>query len=91
MKKLLIFMVLAVFLLSSCASITAPVSISSHDIGSKTGVSTGKIYLGLFGTADAGIVKAAENGGITKISTVDFTYENLLFIVTTFTCTVTGE
>ncbi len=76
----------------SCVSVKAPVSVTNQEIGSKTGEATGMVILGLFGDVDAGIVQAAKNGGITKISTVEFTVNPIcLGIVTNFTCTVTGE
>lgn len=77
----------------SCASLNAPVSATSNEMGSKVGQSSGKLFLhGMFGSADAGIQAAAKNGGITKISSVDFETEmKFAGIITVFTCTVTGE
>jgi len=41
--------------------------------------------------ADASIKSAAKNGGITKISTVDIKYGDILGIVQTYETIVTGE
>ncbi len=81
----------ATALLSSC-SITMPVAATSNAVGSKVGIAKGTMYLHClaFG-ADASIKTAAKNGGITKISTVDIKYGDILGIVQTFETTVTGE
>jgi hypothetical protein len=89
--KLIAFFALVSIVLSSC-SLTQPVSASSNTIGSKVGKASGTCFLGYlcFG-ADASIQTAAKNGGITKVSTVDLRTNNLLGIVVTYTCIVTGE
>jgi hypothetical protein len=90
MKKILLA-ACAALMLSSC-SITLPVNATSNAVGSKVGKSSGNCYLGAlcFGV-DASIQSAAKNGGITKISTVDYTNKNILFLIITHECTVTGE
>ncbi len=90
MKKILFTFFIAT-LFASC-SLTKPVSVSSNPIGSKTGKATGTCFLGYlcFG-ADASIQSAAKNGGISKVSTVDLKTTNLLGIIVTYTCIVTGE
>jgi hypothetical protein len=40
---------------------------------------------------DASIQKAAKQGGITKISTVDLKQTNMLGIIQTYECIVTGN
>jgi hypothetical protein len=40
---------------------------------------------------DASIQKAAKQAGITKISTVDFKQTNMLGIIQTYECIVTGN
>ncbi|MDC7240807.1 MAG: TRL domain-containing protein [Spirochaetales bacterium] len=95
MKKLaLLCLVLLVSgLFFSCATITTPVSATSNTMGSKVGVAEGSTFLGFFGS-DTGtsIQAAAANGGITEISSVDFSYNpGILGIVQKYTCTVTGE
>lgn len=78
-------------MLASC-SITLPVSATSNAVGSKVGKSSGNCYLGVlcFGV-DASIQTAAKNGGISKISTVDYTNKNVLGLIITHQTTVTGE
>ncbi|MBN2617647.1 MAG: hypothetical protein JXR64_04970 [Spirochaetales bacterium] len=76
----------------SCASLNSPVAATTNPVGELVGQSTGTIYLGIYGNVDAGIQAAAQNGGISEISTVDFEYKMFLGgLMTTFTCTVTGK
>lgn len=94
MKKFIkpILVVFAAISFASC-SITTPVAATSNEVGSKVGRSSGNCYLGpvlCFGV-DASIMTAAKNGGISKISTVDFKMKNILGIVITYECIVTGE
>ena len=91
MKKLLCSAIIAATVLTSC-SLTKPVSASSNPIGSKVGQASGSCFLGVlcFG-ADASIQTAATNGGITQVSTVDLKTSNILNLVITYTCIVTGE
>lgn len=80
------------FLAFGCASITGPVTATTNPVGSKVGQASGKIWLGVFGRADAGIQAAAKNGGITNISTVDFTQKlGILGLWVEYEATVTGE
>jgi hypothetical protein len=78
-------------LLSSCA-LTLPVNATSNEVGSKVGMSKATGYLGVlwFGQ-DASIQKAAKQAGITKISTVDVKQTDLLGIIQTYECIVTGN
>lgn len=81
----------AVMALSSC-SITLPVAATSNEVGSKVGKSSGKCFLGVICIdVDASIQTAARNGGISKISTVDYTQKNILNIIITHETTVTGN
>lgn len=81
----------AVAMLSSC-SLTLPVTATSNPVGSKVGTATATGYLGvLFFNADASIQKAAKNGGITRISTVDIKQTSILNLVVTYETIVTGE
>jgi len=81
----------AAVMLASC-SITVPVNATSNPVGSKVGKSSGNCFLAFlcFGV-DASIQTAAKNGGISKISTVDYTNKNILGIIITHETTVTGE
>lgn len=80
------------FALSSC-SFTAPVAATSNEVGKKVGeAKTTQIGIFFFDGGDASIQKAAQNGNIRKISTVDFqTSVGLLGIWTTYKTIVTGE
>ncbi|MCS6990000.1 MAG: TRL-like family protein [Chloroherpetonaceae bacterium] len=94
MKKNLALFASALFValtLSAC-SITTPVAVSSNPVGPKVGKASGTVYLGIlaFGV-DVSIQKAAKNGGITKISTVDIQHDSILGLVDTYTVIVTGE
>ena len=94
MKKVVILMALVIIcsLVAGCATVTAPVSATSHPVGSKVGQASGTIWLMMFGTADAGIQAAAKNAGIKTISTVDFTTKmGILGIWTDYEVTITGE
>jgi TRL (tRNA-associated locus)-like protein len=85
--------ILIVLLFLTSCELTRPVAATSNPVGSKRGESTALgilMFPPFVGTGNAGIEKAAKNGGITKISTVDFT--NTYYIIfRTWTCTVTGE
>ena len=90
MKKLLFGFVAAAFL-SSC-SLTTPVGATSNAVGSKVGEAGGTCYLyQICLGVDAGVAAAARAGGIKKISTVDYKVDNLLGVLVTHTCIVTGE
>ncbi len=83
--------VFAALSLASC-SLTVPVNATNNEVGSKVGRASGTCYLtALCFGADASIQSAAKNGGISKISTVDFKTTNILGIIVTYECIVTGE
>jgi len=87
----IVALVALVAVLSSCA-ITVPVGATSNAIGNKVGSASGSCFLSvLCFNVDASIKSAAKNGGITKISTVDFKTKNVLGLVITYECIVTGE
>ena len=67
-------------LVSSCATISNPVTATSNPMGSKCGVAESTIYLGTWSSKGEqnGIEQAAKNAGITKISHVD-SYQKLYF------------
>lgn len=95
MKKLHLLSLLgiaaaAAISLSSCV-FTYPISATSNPLGSKIGTSEGMSIFGLTFSGDTGIRQAAKEGGITKISTVDFKTTNILGIYWGFTCIVTGD
>jgi len=90
MKKLLLFSIVSLFF-TSCA-LTLPVTATSNQVGDKVGMSKAQGYLGfLWFDQDASIQKAAKNGGITTVSTVDIKSTNLLGIIMTYETIVTGN
>jgi hypothetical protein len=90
MKK--VFLIFAAALLLSSCAITLPVNATSNEVGSKVGMSKATGYLNvLWFDQDASIQKAAKQGGITKISTVDLKQTNMLGIIQTYECIVTGN
>lgn len=89
--KAILALVAVVAMMSSC-SLILPVNATSNAVGSKVGTAKATGYLGcLFFDQDASISKAAKNGGITKISTVDIKQTSLLNIIVTYEAIVTGE
>lgn len=78
---------------ASC-SVSGPVLITDNPGGSgaKTGEASYSVVLGIFRPKDAdiSIKKAAENGKITKVSSVDYKVSSKLF-KSTYTTVVTGE
>lgn len=86
----LIVVAVVVLSLSGCFTIDTPVNATSNPVGSKVGESSGSLIL-FIGDVDASIRKAAANGGITDISTVDFEVTNILNVYQELTTTVTGE
>jgi len=89
---LLFFLIVSVALLLSSCAITLPVNATSNEVGSKVGMSKATGYLNvLWFDQDASIQKAAKQGGITKISTVDLKQTNMLGIIQTYECIVTGN
>ena len=81
-------------LVSSCATISNPVTATTNPVGSKCGVAESTIYLGTWSSKgdENGIEQAAKNAGITKISHVD-SYQKLYFwgLVIKQTTKVYGE
>ena len=81
-------------LVSSCATISSPVTATTNPVGSKCGVAESTIYLGTWSSKgeENGIEQAAKNVGITKISHVD-SYQKLYFwgLVIKQTTKVYGE
>ena len=88
-NKILPFAFIAI-LFASC-SVSRPILITDN-ASKKTGTAELNVVLGIFRPmeADLSIAKAAKNGGITKVATVDYTVESKLF-KTTYKTIVTGE
>ena len=68
-------------LVSSCVTISNPITATTNPLGSKCGVAKSTVYLGLWSSKgeENGIDKAAKEAGITKISHVD-TYQKNYFL-----------
>ncbi len=89
--KTIVTALAATAILAGCA-LTLPVNATGNAIGRKVGTAKATGYLGsLFFDQDASIRKAAENGGITKISTVDLKMTNMFNLIVTYEAIVTGE
>ena len=73
-------------------STTSPLIVTNNEVGTRTGQSTARCFLGLICMGNAGIHRAAKNGNIKKISSVDYKYNSFLYIIYNSTTTiVTGE
>ncbi len=91
--SMLLLAFVAMVCFTSCA-VTAPVCATGNPVGSKVGVASTTCILGafFFDGGDASIKSAAKNGGISKISTVDFKSEMVfLYFVQKYSTIVTGE
>ena len=69
-------------LVSSCATISKPVTATTNPVGSKCGVAKSTLYLGGLWSSkgdENGIDKAAKEAGITKISHVDSYVKSYFF------------
>lgn len=101
MKKIL-GPVLLLALMSGCATQypmgsiltdnTLPMKVGDNSVqSSKVGTATSMSYLGMIATGDASIQTACKNGGISKISHVDWKVKNILGFIGEYTTTVYGE
>ena len=78
--------------LTSC-SLTQPIAATANPVGKKVGHSQAMgilMFPPFIGKGNSGIQKAAEDGKISQISTVDFT-TNYFILWNTKVCTVTGN
>ena len=91
MKKIILSTLVLGFL-ASC-SVTVPVNATSNEVGNKVGTAKTSAILGFFfDGGDASINRAAKEGKIAKISTVDFKHTvKLLGLIHTYETIVTGE
>jgi len=92
-KKLLfpLWLIFAIGL-TSC-ELTRPVAATGNPVGKKVGHSEAMgilMFPPFIGKGNTGIQKAAEDGKITQISTVDYT-ESYYILFRKWTCTVTGN
>lgn len=95
MKTFKIFALAAVstLMLASCATTTTPIAATSNPVGNKCGEASCTRILYFFGgSANVGLNKAVKNGGITKISHVDYVRKSCLGgLYTKYTTRVYGE
>ncbi|MEI2711019.1 MAG: TRL-like family protein [Chitinophagaceae bacterium] len=93
MKRIMTCLVLAVTLVMTSCTVTLPVNATSNPVGNKVGSSKTSAILGLFfDGGDASIATAAKNGGIKKISTVDFKQSHYLAgLYSAYETIITGE
>jgi len=96
MKRIfLAIIVVAGLSLSSCSvsgPYTSPTAlVTTNSVGDKMGVAERRVWFGLhFGHTDLSITKAAKNGNITKVASVDSEVRSGFFNVT-YKTIVTGE
>ena len=94
MKKTIKFAAAAIVSALMCVSCstTTPITATSNPVGNKCGeASSVRIFFIFGGSGNAGINKAAKNGGITKISHVDQSMSSFLGIYNKYTVRVYGE
>jgi hypothetical protein len=68
-----------------------PVAVTSNGVGKKEGVAECKSILALVATGDCSIEAAKKNGGITKVTNVDWEAESVLGIIGNYKLRVYGE
>jgi hypothetical protein len=92
MRKIILTIVsVALALALTSCSTTTPFTATSNPVGSKMGKSEITYILIFPINSDAGIYKAAKNGGISKISTIDIKYTSFGWIYQNWDTVVTGE
>ena len=74
----------------SCTT-TTPIAATSNPVGNKCGEASMSRILSLGGSGNIGINAAAKNGGITKISHVDFVHFMFYPFFDKYTTRVYGE
>jgi hypothetical protein len=92
MKKIKLLFTMAVLgaVMASC-SVSRPILVTDNP-SEKTGTASFDVILGIFRPmkGDLSIQTAAKNGGITKVSTVDFVVQSRIFKMT-YKTVVTGS
>lgn len=101
MRKMFILVVAVCFIITGCATsmpvgclyteLKLPVAATGEVTKNKVGVAECTSILGLVATGDASIEAAMKNGGITKISHVDWEAKNILGIIGTYKVVVYGQ
>lgn len=92
MKKVRNILAVGVVALMTSCSVSGPICVTDNTCLEKRGQASYSIWLGFIRpmNADVSIKKACENGGITKVGTVDAKVYGGL-IRSTYTVTVTGS
>ncbi|OGG95051.1 MAG: hypothetical protein A2527_12535 [Candidatus Lambdaproteobacteria bacterium RIFOXYD2_FULL_50_16] len=101
-KVILVFLVALV--LASCATVNyapvngafyteikGPFGVTGEPGGSKIGEAKCTTYLGMWATGDCSLEAAMTQGGITKITHVDFVGKSVLGVVASFTLVAHGD
>ena len=100
-KKMLVLLLMA-FLFSGCAASyhplvgiiytenKGPLLVSDNQVGQKVGTATSKVILGVC-IGDSSIETAAQNGNITKITSVDTDITSVLGVYVEYTTVVRGN
>jgi hypothetical protein len=94
LNHIILLIGISIAVLASSCGFTVPVAATSNPVGSKVGTASTTRILGVLfpDGGDASIQTAARNGGITKISTVDFRTNIVFFsFVIKHETIVTGE
>ena len=100
MKKLIVISGIAILTFGCAAAgmngwlvtnVTEPVNATSNERGSKTGESSCVSVLGIVAAGDCSINKAANQGNIIKVKSVDTKTISVLGLFTKKTTIVTGE
>ncbi len=89
MKKIII-MLGALGFMSGCTSM-GPIAATSNPVGAKKGTACAQRAFGFPLSTDASIYKAARNGGVSKISTVDSYSFGIPVLYSTNCTTVHGQ
>lgn len=71
--------------------VSGPITTGDHTVTTKTGEACATNVLGLVANGDASIEAAKTNGGITRVSSVDHTSNNVLYLFSKFCTRVAGE
>ncbi|RKY16182.1 MAG: TRL-like protein family [Planctomycetota bacterium] len=106
MKTTLLLLLVAAVLLPGCANVyppyqsmpgfvysemTTPGYASDEDLGTKSGVSAAESFVGIVAVGDASIAAGAADGGISKVTHVDYHTFSILGVYAKFECFVYGE
>jgi hypothetical protein len=77
-------------MLTSCStSLMVPVAVTDNPVGTRRGVAMSKTFFGI-GDVDVGVEKAAKNGKITRIATVDYKVTVQFGFIAKYETIVTG-